>query len=76
MNNVETINLMCIFDHSSKTVLIADMKASLPYIDDSEMARLMDETIEMLEAITDEEYAEIVFEPATDEDELWGSMST
>ena len=71
MNNVEMINLMCIFDHSSKSVLIADMKVYLPYIDDSDMTRLMEETVKVLESMTEEEYAEIVFEPAMDEDEVW-----
>lgn len=71
MNNVEMINLMCIFNHSSKAVLLADIKASLPYINDSDMARLMVETIKTLEEMTDDEYAEIVFEPAIDDDELW-----
>lgn len=71
MNNIEMINLMCVFDHSSKAVLIADMKASLPYIDDSDMTRLMEETIEELESMTEKEYAEIVFEPALDEDKVW-----
>jgi hypothetical protein len=47
------------------------MKASLPYIDDSDMARLMEETIKVLDSMTEEEYAEIVFEPAMDEDEVW-----
>ncbi len=70
MNNVEMINLMCIFNHSSKRVLIADMKASLPYIDDSDMVELMEETIKVLESMTENEYAEIVFEPAIDEDEV------
>ena len=71
MNNVEMINLMCIFDHSSKAVLIAAMQASLPYIDHSDMAMLMEETIKVLESMTEEEYAEIVFEPAMDEDKVW-----
>ena len=71
MNNVEMINLMCMFNHSSKAVLLADIKASLPYINDSDMARLMVETIKTLEEMTDDEYAEIVFEPAIDDDELW-----
>ena len=71
MNNVEMINLMCVFDHSSRTVLIMDMTASLPYIDDSDMAELMKETIKILESMTEEEFAEIVFEPAVDEGEVW-----
>ena len=72
MNNVEMINLMCVFDHSSRAVLIADMIASLPYIDDSGMAELMKETIKILESMTEEEFAEIVFESAVDEGEVWG----
>ena len=71
MNNVEMINLMCIFNYSSKAVLLADIKASLPYINDSDMARLMVETVKTLEEMTDDEFAEIVFEPAIDDDELW-----
>ena len=71
MNNVEMINLMGIFNYSSKAVLLADIKASLPYINDSDMARLMVETVKTLEEMTDDEYAEIVFEPAIDDDELW-----
>lgn len=71
MNNVEMINLMCVFDHSDKATLIADMTASLPYIDDSGMAELMKETIKILESMTEEEFAEIVFEPAVDEGEVW-----
>ena len=71
MNNVEMINLMCVFDHSSKAALITDMTASLPYIDDSDMANLMVETIKYLESVTEEEFAEIIFEPAMDEDEVW-----
>jgi hypothetical protein len=70
MNNVEMINLMCIFEHSSREALISDIKASLPYINDSDMTRLMVETVKTLEAMTGEEYAEIVFEPAIDDDEL------
>lgn len=71
MNNVEMINLMCVFDHSSKSALIADMVASLPYIDDSGMARLMSETIQILASMTEEAFAEIIFEPALNEGEAW-----
>ena len=71
INNVEMINLVCVFDHSSKSALIADMKASLPYIDDSDMADLMKETLRLIEAMTKAEFAELVFEPALEEDEEW-----
>ena len=64
INNVEMINLVCVFDHSSKSALIADMEASLPYIDDSDMADLMKETLRLLKDMTDVEFAELVFAPA------------
>ena len=67
------INLVCVFDHSSKSALIADMEASLPYIDDSDMADLMKETLRLIEAMTEAEFAELVFEPALEEDEEWGA---
>ena len=65
------INLVCVFDHSSKSALIADMEASLPYIDDSDMADLMKETLRLIEAMTEAEFAELVFEPALEESEEW-----
>ena len=71
INNVEMINLVCIFDHSSKSALIADMEASLPYIDDSDMADLMKETLRLIEAMTEAEFAELVFEPALEKGEEW-----
>ena len=64
INNVEMINLVCVFDHSSKSALIADMEASLPYIDDSDMADLMKETLRLIKSMTEAEFAELVFEPA------------
>ena len=71
INNVEMINLVCVFDHSSKSALIADMEASLPYIDDSDMADLMKETLRLLKDMTDVEFAELVFAPALEEGEEW-----
>lgn len=65
------INLMCVFDHSGKSALIADMTAALPYIDDSDMARLMAETLQILASMTEEAFAEIIFEPALNEGEAW-----
>ena len=70
MSNVEMINLMCIFDHSCKEALIADITASLPYIDDKDMAELMKDTLGVLDAMTETEFSEIVFEPATDDEKL------
>lgn len=70
-NNVEMLNLMCIFDHTDRTDLIDDIAASMPYIDDAEMYELMAQTVDALEEMSDEEFAQLVFEPARDEDDEW-----
>ena len=67
--SIEMMNLMCIFDHSGRAALIKDIGASLPYIDDTDMADLMEQTMRFLENMTDEEFAEIEFEPTWDDDE-------
>ena len=64
VNNVEMMNLMCIFNHSGRKVLAEDISASLPFIDDQDMAELMKQTILLLE-----EMSEKVFVPAEEEDE-------
>lgn len=70
-NHVEMLNLMCIFDHSDRAALIDDMTASMPYIDDAEMYELIAQTVETLESMSDEEFAQLIFEPARDEDDEW-----
>ena len=67
--SIEMMNLMCIFDHSDRATLIKDIGASLPYIDDTDMADLMEQAMRFLENMTDEEFAEIEFEPTWDDDE-------
>lgn len=67
--SIEMMNLMCIFDHSGRATLKEDMGASLPYIEDTDMADLMEQTMRFLEHMTDEEFAEIEFEPTWDDDE-------
>lgn len=67
--SIEMMNLMCIFDHSDRVTLTRDIGASLPYIDDTAMADLMGQTVWFLENMTDEEFAEIEFEPTWDDEE-------
>ena len=60
---VEETNLMCCFDTSSRSKLIAEMK-SLPLKDlDTEMAELLYKTVQKLEAITDAEFDELYIMP-------------
>ena len=67
--SIEMMNLMCMFDHSDRAALKEDMRASLPYIEDTDMADLMEQTVRFLGNMTDEEFAEIEFEPTWDDDE-------
>lgn len=65
----EMMSLMCLFDYSDRDTLIGEISTSLLYIDDSEMAELMRQTIGVIGQMTDEEFSKIEFEPMWDEDE-------
>ena len=41
----EMMSLICLFDHADRDTLIGEISTSLLYIDDSEMAELMRQTI-------------------------------
>ena len=63
--NVEEINLMCCFDTSSRSVLVAEMK-SLPLNElDDEMAELLFNTVRKLEEMSDAEFAALYIAPDT-----------
>ena len=60
---VEETNLMCCFDNSSRSKLIAEMK-NLPLNDlDDEMAELLYKTVQKLEGMTDAEFDEYYIVP-------------
>ena len=61
---VEEINLMCVFEGQERTGMIADIKNVLPHIQDSDMVELSGQALEKLEAISDEEFAEVALEAA------------
>ena len=69
--NKQQQQLKEITERLEKSALIADLVASLPYIDDSGMARLMAETLQILKSMTEEAFSEIRFEPALNEGEAW-----
>ena len=61
MNNtftVEETNLLSIYHEGSKAQLMENMTAALPYID-ADMRELAERTISKVNALTDEEYAEL-----------------
>lgn len=60
---VEETNLMCCFDTSGLSKLIAEMK-NLPLNDlDNEMAELLYKTVQKLEGMTDAEFDEYYIVP-------------
>ena len=61
MNNtftVEETNLLSIYHEGSKAQLMENMTAALPYMD-ADMRELAERTISKVNALTDEEYAEL-----------------
>ena len=61
MNNtftVEEINLLSIYHEGVKAQLIENINAALPYMD-ADMRELAERTISKVDALTDEEYAEL-----------------
>lgn len=61
---VEEINFMCVFENESRVEMIQSMKAIMPHISDSDMEELGLKVLDKLEKISDQEFAEIVLEPA------------
>lgn len=62
---VEEENLICAFDTSSRTALMADIKAIMPDFcgDEPEMQEIVNNVLRKLDDITDTEFSELVFSP-------------
>ena len=61
---VEEVNLMCVFEGQDRKGMIADIKNVIPHIQDSEMVELTGQVLRKLEAMSDEEFAEVALEAA------------
>jgi hypothetical protein len=59
--SMEEINLMCIYDTSSRRALYYDLVTALRDVYEPEMVSLLVSTIEKLETVTDEEFPGIGF---------------
>ena len=55
---VEETNLLSIYADSSKRVLLENINAALPYMD-ADMRELAGRTMQKVDALTEEEYAEL-----------------
>ena len=62
--SMEEINLMCIYDCTSRSALIDNLEE---YVYDPEMLKLIDQTIEKLQHTSDAEFAVLPLAPAWDD---------
>lgn len=71
MFTYEEINLMCIYDTSSRKGLIAELTKMRKYLepDEVEILELTDSAIRKLRSISDEEFEELELVPDFEEDE-------
>ena len=61
--SLEEINLMCIYDCTSRSGLTDALENAMEYVDDPEMLRLMEQTIDKLYRTTDAQFAELPLVP-------------
>lgn len=59
--SVEEMNLLCIYDTTSRTALISDLCTGLADVYDPDMRDIFISAIEKLETMSDEEFADIGF---------------
>ena len=65
--SAEELNLMCIFDTASREALRNDLIAALHDVYEPDMIEVFGSTLEKLDTLTDEEFAEIGFYIVDDE---------
>ena len=62
--SMEEINLMCIYNTENRITLIAELENAIDYVDDPEMVRLIEQTLDKLNHITDAEFSDLALFPA------------
>ena len=66
---IEEENLICIFDTSSRTVLIDGISDAIPYFDDPELQEIAESVLRKLEPVSDMAFSSRIFHPAYDSDD-------
>ena len=61
---MEEINLMCVFEGQDRMGMVADIKNVIPHIQDNDMVELAGQVLGKLEAMSDEEFAQVALEAA------------
>lgn len=63
----EETNLISIYHTGTRGAAIEEMTAALPYME-NDMRELAGRTLEKLNALTDDEYSQLVLDPADEQD--------
>ena len=71
--NVEEMNLLYMFDNSSRKAAVQDILDRFPFLENEELKEICQQTVMKLEYMTDEEFDAIDF-TIYDEEELDGEM--
>lgn len=66
--NVEEMNLLYIFDNSSRKAAVQDILDRFPFLENEELKEICQQTVKKLERMTDEEFVAIDFEGYVEED--------
>ena len=61
--NLEEVNLMCIFDTSSRTALIAEITAAIPEFEEPELTEIAENVLGKLSQISDADFAALELYP-------------
>ena len=65
--SMEEINLMCIYDCTSRSALIDNLEEAAEYVYNPDMLKLIVQTIEKLQHTSDAEFAALPLTPAWDD---------
>ena len=71
--NVEEMNLLYMFDTSSRKAAVQDILDRFPFLENEELKEICQQTVKKLEYMTDDEFDAIDF-TIYDEEELDGEM--
>ena len=71
--NVEEMNLLYMFDTSSRNEAVQDILDRFPFLENEELKEICQQTVQKLEVMTDEEFAAIDF-TIYDEEDFDGEM--
>lgn len=71
--NVEEMNLLYMFDNSSRMAAVQDILDRFPFLENEELKEICQQTVRKLEAMTDEEFAAMDF-TIYDEEDFDGKM--